>query len=564
MSLKDKFSALKKKFPKGSVFGKKPEKPKEDLLGGMVATGPALDRMAKDAGRTEYGRTGEEKKSFFGKMKGKYSDWSKKRSEAARQKKYFTVKKCPKCGQKHTDAEPCPVTGKTEPQPKSEKEEKRIGLQTTGIGKKIGGIVASGVMMAAAAGGAFLYFPEFAQLVLIVGAIAMALIIISMFVKGIGGYLFLGFIVISGLALWQFGFLTPIIEEYAPPVADLSGTLWEAGEDVWYNTQCIIKGGDIGACMKAREEEEEESIKKLGPYETVELKWGRRLNGDYDYDLPESGLDYTLDVSFINKNKEVYEINFTEGEVNAHTTIDDVDYSAGTKSAFEKYTLAPEEELPIRFKFSFPSDWECIGSQAFKVNATTEQKSGGWSDFGIAPSDEDQYRKFIHGFNPNINAEPGPLNIYVFTDPWGIDASEFIGVPDEDKLEVIIKIQNKVKSGTAEIEDLYLIQEFELPPPKLFDIKQDRIPIVCEGNKGLRQNQNFTLSVASEYCSETSGNCLKFHFDPILKINPNEKITISCIADVQYASSYEYTDQIRVFANFEYTQEWTKPIPCAT
>jgi len=326
--------------------------------------------------------------------------------------------------------------------------------------------------------------------------------------------------------------------------------------------------------MEARQRNATESVNKLGPYETVELKWGRRLDGSYDTDPVESGQDYTLDVSFFNKNNAVYEINFTE--INASTTITvgsnpPVGYSTTPKSAFTggRYTLDPKEELPIRFKeFDFPDDWPCVGSQTFKVNATTEQKSGGWSDFGIAPSDEGDFRKFIHGFKPNINAEPGPLNIYVYTDPWGIDASEFPStIAPEDRAEVIIKIQNKVKSGIAKIDDLYLVQEFEVPD-NLFDILEG----TCEGTKALTQGTNGNLTVdttlPSGLCSSTWNNCLRFHFPNTLILKPNDKITISCEINLDpnilTTLTNEYTDQIRVFANFRYTQEWTNPIPCLT
>jgi len=59
-------------------------------------------------------------------------------------------------------------------------------------------------------------------------------------------------------------------------------------------------------------------------------------------------------------------------------------------------------------------------------------------------------------------------------------------------------------------------------------------------------------------------NCLEFTFSPTLKIKPDGKITISCRVDVNELPPAEYTDQIRVFADFRYTQEWTNPIPCLT
>ena len=571
----------------GDLYKKRGITPTEVKHGeeGLAALGDFAKMTAKEAGREEYGRGGEKQSIFskikggFGKAKGKYSEWSAKRSEAARKKNYFTVRKCPKCGKMHTGAEPCPATGKPEPGASSADEEierikefyegkKKIGLNTQNIGKKIGGVIASGVMMTAAYGGAFLYFPEFAQLVLIIGGVALAFIIISMFVKNAGGYLFLGFFAMSGFTLWQVGILTPYIDQYLPPVVDAFQNMWTFGSDIWFNTQCIISNpANADACMEARQRNATESVNKLGPYETVEIKWGRRLDGDYDTDPVESGQDYNLEVSFFNKNNAVYEINFTQ--INAYTTVTEdstsTEMERGTKAAFEKYTLDPKEELPIRFKeFDFADDWVCEGSQTFKVNVTTEQKSGGWSDFGMAPSDEDNFRKFIHGFKPNKNAEPGPLNIYVYTDPCGISAEDFIGVPDDDKVEVIILIQNKVKSGTAEIKELYLVQEFEVPD-KLFDI----IGTSCEGTKFLEQPSNLTVdtNLPSGLCSSgpsARNNCLRFYFPNTLILKPNEKVTIACKIDNIKIPTNEYTDQIRVFANFNYIQQWTNTIPCMT
>ena len=312
--------------------------PKKDLLADMpVTAGTFLAAGGREPEKKE------EKPSILGGIKeglgkgvSKYKcrhcgteTWARKGSGPDKEQL------CVKCYQQYMAQLPASMGGKwTEPEtakkpgsgPTVEQKEeamerireehtgaKRIGFNTSNIGKKIGGIIASGIMMAAAYGEAFLYFPEFAQLVLIVGGIALAFIIISMFVKNAGGYLFLGFIAVSGFALWQLGILTPFIDQYLPPVADAFQNMWSLGSDVWFNTQCILSNpANAQTCMEARQRNATESVNKLGPYETVELKWGRRLDGSYDTDPVESGQDYTLDVSFFNKNNAVYEINFTE------------------------------------------------------------------------------------------------------------------------------------------------------------------------------------------------------------------------------------------------------------
>jgi len=429
-------------------------------------------------------------------------------------------------------------------------------------------------------------FMEIPTALIILCAVFLALGILSFFLPGrlkplFGVILLIAFVGSVAFLYWTGGFkdiLAVIPPTVAEQIEDAVDTVVVSAKSTYETSKCYTKVNPdlVNACLKGLEEKKEESIKKLGPYETIELKWGRRLNGDYDYDLPESGQDYTLDVTFINKNKEIYEINFPEGKVHASTKVtagpNEAEVLVGPKSVFEKYILDPGEELPLRFRFGLENDpkkidfdWECIGSQTFAVNATTEQKSGGWSDFGMAPSDEDDYRKFIHGFQPNINAEPGPLNIYVFTDPYGIDVESFRDNPLV-AIEIIIKIQNKVKDGTALIKKLYLVQEFEVPD-RLFEIDES----TCEGTKGIKLGTNFTVGPfagVDDLCpNKNYRNCLLFDFvDPGLEVKPNEKITISCYTKTGTSikpPSHEYTDQIRVFSSFEYTQEWTKAIECA-
>jgi hypothetical protein len=631
----DAFDLLKQKWSGKAV------PPKKDLLEGMVDTSGFFKKAAEDVGKAEYGRGGkklsifDKMKAGLGKTKTKYSELDKARSEAARMKNYFTVKKCPKCGQMHTGAEPCPVTGKPETgtvsegqpaiagTPLTEQKEKKIQFNTESIGKKIGGIIASGIMMVAAYGGAFIYRPEFAPLVLIIGGILVVFIIMSMFVKNAGGWLALGVLAVAGLALYYTHTVDPFIPQiiaYAEPITNVIDTGKEMINNGYNYFQCafgMTAGIDLNKCMESKKGNQTESVNKLGPYETVELNWGRRLDDSYDYDLPESGQPYTLDVSFINKNSKVYKINFTE--IYVWTSFGDpaVTYLTTPKSPFTggKYTLEPGEELPIRFReFDFPTDWKCSGSLTFKINATTEQNSGGWSDFGIAPSDEDTYTKFIHSFNPNINAEPGPLNIYVYTDPWGISARDFKeSIDDKDRAEVIIKIQNKVKTGTAIIKNFYLVQQFEVPQ-KLFEIDPNSCKITSGIQEIIDQTQYpncqcmvgpygtlcgsdcpvpaltpcsnpdntpnvtkcltptqapliYTVTAYPYYTGEecpSNSNCLFFTFNRAYKLKPDKKITISCKIKNMTEPSDKYTDQIRVYAGFTYTQEWSKPIPCAT
>jgi hypothetical protein len=527
-----------------------------------------------------------------------------------------------------------PTPGQKEEAPEKEGEEhaggKGIGFNTKNMGKKIGGIIVSGIMMVAAYGGAFMYRPEFVPIVFIVGGIAMAFIIISMFLKNAGGWLMLGFLAVAGFALYYTHTIDPFIpqlEVYAAPVIDVYNKGMELVDNGYNFFQCafgMTAGMDLQKCMESRKTNQTESVNKLGPVETLELNWGRKMDSTYDYDLPEDQSPYSLDITLVNKNSKIYKINITDIKASTTTGGDSSTEIPGSYfKQYEEYVLEPNEELPVRIKFD--KIGECTSSKTFNVNITTKQTSGGWSDFGIAPSDEDKYKKFVHGFNPHITAEPGPLNIYVYTDPYGIDAKTFSD--NSEPFEVIIKIQNTLKTGTANISELHLIQEFEVPQ-QLFKIDEttchftsgiksgtggttgtvldpvypsckceqqgnqfkcnsdcapNKIGIVCGGwlygGAAILNPEvcNSTSTIngttiydatweksASGICSSPNSNCISLKFTTALIIKPNKKIAISCNASVENIPEYEYTDQIRVYADFNYIQEWSKPIPCAT
>jgi hypothetical protein len=602
------FAELEKKYPKPKLG---------PIEGG--AFGDFMKMSAKqELGKEESGRVA--KPSFFDKMKGgfgkaktKYSEWSKKRSEATGKQESTPDQKeeaMERIREEHTGA-------------------KRIGFNTQNLGKKIGGVIASGVMVAVLYGASFIYRPDFAQTVLIIGGILIAFITISMFIKNAGGWLALGFLVVTGLVLFYTHTADTITSQmiaYAEPVLgpvyDQSMELIDNGVAFFQCTFGMTAGIDLQKCMESKRANATESVNKLGPVETLELNWGRNIEGKYDYDLPEqdSPNGYTLDITLVNKNQKIYKINTTDIKASTTSTVSGsttpVLIPGSYYKQYEEYILEPREELPVRVKFNgAPSDstivgiGECKSYKNFDVNISTRQTSGGWSDFGFSPSATDEHQKFVHDFTPSISAEPGPLNIYVFTDPYVIVTDEN-NFKKDDQFEVVIKIQNTVKTGIAGISKIYLIQEFEIPQP-LFDILENTcqitagqyqdceclpaivgIPLVyacspgcpvagscgvaapsggsltpnvsiCLGT-GKKQPYILTPISASDKCQGSNNNCFALSFDPPLRLKPNKKVTISCNATVNRLADSEYTDQIRVYANFNYTQEWSKVIPCLT
>jgi len=543
----DKFAALKNKFPKGSVFGKKPEvRPGEE---GLAALGDFAKMTAKEAGREEYGRGGEKQSIFskikggFSKAKGKYSEWSKKRSEAARKKNYFTVRKCPKCGQMHTGAEPCPATGKPEPGVSSategiEKEPRKINP-----GAKI-------LMPLSVLGIAFSYVISLPSIFIIICAAILALCIITIFLpKWVGTLLLVGGLVCVALLFALSGF--DPIKRFIPP--SVSAQLQEVGEqskETYDNAMDVVNEQierakcfqylssppQYDACIKKIEDEKKEEIANpWKTYETLEVKRGNPYQ-NYDYIKPEEGEDYDLELTFINKNEQTYEINLTK-----------IDVKFGDESAEDgitEYVLEPNEEKYMRY--FFPSTSMVCDSKSFKVNVTSRQTGGGTSEFAMAPNEEEEeWRKELRSFKPNPIADPGPLNIYAFTYPTGIAQSDFVG----KNFQIIIKIKNPKVKGIAHLDDLYLIQKFKFPH-KYFTI------LSCTG---------VTTDPATDKCQDNpNSNCLKLTFDSTLDLPMGKTIEIKCDVDIDENEPLDdvYKDLIRVEATYDFTQEWTFSSGC--
>jgi hypothetical protein len=181
------------------------------------------------------------------------------------------------------------------------------------------------------------------------------------------------------------------------------------------------------------------------------------------------------------------------------------------------------------------------GIITFKINVSSRQYGGGFSNYGIAPSDEGDYIKFLHYFDPEITAEPGPLNIYVYSDPYAIDWSYFNnnGIP----FYIIIKIANpKFQDSVATLNEIHLVQTFEAAgSQKFFSIS------TCQDDLG---NPPFTPT--EEDCPEgKTGNCYKFTLND-LTVNYDESREIVCITNINpnQRPGNDITDQIRVYTPY--------------
>jgi ribosomal protein L32 len=558
---KDNTSASEKNMVKNPL-----KKVGEVAKGGVAKTFGQLKQKygnedMVDTSGTFLATGGREKKSIFdkakvgfGKAKAKYGEWDKRRSEAARMDKYFTVKKCPKCGQMHTGSEPCPSTGKPETGATTGQEgggEEQPGKITKG---KIGLIGASILGMI---GGYFpfvQFFPELANSFLVVGGTSIAMISLSMFTKPKHQSVFIPlWLLTSAVGLYATGSLAPAMPMVKAAVNDVK----DVGKNLangWNNFMCFLKTNDIN-CWEP-EPEVEQNVNKIGDYQTLQLSEGRKTSTGILQNLkPVSGERYSYDVTLKNMNDNIYEINITEIKAWAENETFPADHVYTGLSETNPYVLKPKEELPVEFMWGYRLGTnklpECPnGIITFKINVSSRQYGGGFSNYGIAPSDQGDHIKFLHYFDPETTAEPGPINIYVYTSPYAIDWSYFSnngqgGLP----FYIIIKITNpKVQDSVATLDKLYLVQTFEAAgSQKFFSISK------CQGDL-----ENSYTPTDKPCPSGKTGNCYEFSLNN-LTVNFDEGREIVCEANIlpNNAPTDDITDQIRVYApSYEFKQKF--------
>ena len=182
-----------------------------------------------------------------------------------------------------------------------------------------------------------------------------------------------------------------------------------------------------------------------------------------------------------------------------------------------------------------PSDAKYIH---FFGTVTSQQKGGGTSKIKLVPQ-YSGYEKSIELFDPDIKTNPGPIDVYVYTNPSVIEVDQM------KNFDVVINFYNGGKDGTASIKNVILYQTFanldELP----FEIN-------CEETKGTAE--------PVECPDNKKGNCwqITFNEDSQLNIPPKESRQIYCDAIVnnEFALIHELTVPISVVSEYTYIQEF--------
>jgi len=231
------------------------------------------------------------------------------------------------------------------------------------------------------------------------------------------------------------------------------------------------------------------------------------------------------------------------------------------------YTIEPQEELPVRIEWNLTNGLpECTNSIEFLINITSVQTSGGGSGkYGLVPREEG-HLSFLHYFDPEIETNPGPLDIYVFTDPYAVNTEWY----KTEGFAVFIKIKNKAE-GTAYLDNIILVQTFDTPY-KYFEIKE------CIDDEGHSYYPSTHPYSEGECGGSYKSNCFTLDFTPYYErfnLTEDETKEIVCGARFLQCDSADpceidkltgtYTDLISVFApSYEFLQEFkeTKVAEC--
>ncbi|MEM5776902.1 MAG: hypothetical protein QXJ06_00445 [Candidatus Aenigmatarchaeota archaeon] len=293
--------------------------------------------------------------------------------------------------------------------------------------------------------------------------------------------------------------------------------------------------------------------KKIGEYRNLVIKFEDEDFGKNS--IPIAGESYRLSVFLTNINSP-YEENFMINDI-FNIKIIKIEGVASTSDL--KYpnlqqsftitknnislTLRPLEKSSQILEFrQIPVD--CNGNTYFKVIVTTEQKGGGTSKFLSYPyySFENLNKKIeneIKNFNSKTISLPGPLDVYVFSNPIIITSA------NSDNFYFEIKLENGLY-GTALIKDLKLL------------IQREYVDI-------LKCTDNYLKDIEFSHCEKEGYDiCLNFNIKQI-EISESDTYSIVCEAKI---NKEKYKEQERVsfvaietlyYYNFkEYTSMITK------
>jgi len=471
----------------------------------------------------------------------------------AKLQKSFFSKFTDKLKRKKPKKEKPEKEGKEEEPEKEEKKEKKKRFELGGSpAALIGSIVGLGITL-------FFGIPIIPIIFAIIGAFAFAYLIIPSQFKpffkwiaifGFGGIMF--FFWWSG----QFSiFASAIPPEYLEQIEE---TYYEIKDNIFtaYETsKCYTKVNPdlVEACLEELEEKEEEKVKKIGKNENLKLSYGREVSGKtFKNEKPDVNKIYNFYFMLKNENSEEYEINITSITVDAKSDRDDIDpvVQPGAVKGPQSYTLRPQETRPIRVEWRLGENPlpDCANNIDFLINITSIQKSGGGScEYGLAPEEKGNVN-YLHFFDPKIETNPGPLDIYVFTDPYAVN----LDPQWYTEFAVVIKIKNKAE-GRAFLDSVTLVQTFK-DPYKYFNI------IGCyDDENNLYPSTN---SYEGGGCTIDDDNCFTLGFTQHygdFNLTKDESKEILCTATTFQRSNLKgtYTDLMSVFTpTYEFLQEF--------
>lgn len=340
-----------------------------------------------------------------------------------------------------------------------------------------------------------------------------------------------------------------------------------------------IAGGDISLCY-----EEEETVEKVGSYETLNVKLGKIKidNKEIPSGRPEAGKSYTLDILLENENDigSDFNIYVTSLDVIASPVYDKVhenavaadnvefswEYSCSDfydKETCEKYgcgwsdrnaicignivsMIKPQRHaLATAYFETMPTDTDTI---YFFATAESKQRGGGSSKFKLIPELSDYQDSMF--FDPEIKTTAGPIDVYVYTNPYVIVSSGKTKMIDFD---VKIRLYNGGYDGTAYMNTITVYQTFENVDNKLFNINIDECKI---GSVEITRDNIKTIPCPRD----KKGNCFELNFteDFLLEIKPGNSKEISCVAEDLVDIDREITNTIGVTADYTYTQDEIK------
>jgi len=354
--------------------------------------------------------------------------------------------------------------------------------------------------------------------------------------------------------------LAVIPPAYTEQIEETLENIMEEAIKTYETSKCYTKVNPdlVNACLKELEEQKEEEVKKIGKNENLKIEYKQKV-GDKTFDNKNPDVSKRYNFYFFLKSdndrcpkgsKECTEYPIEVKDINvAAVGNEGVPPVTGDVKRHTPYTIHPQEDMPVRVEWNKNLP-ECTNNIDFLINITSVQISGGGSaKYGLAPQEEGNI-DFLHYFDPEIETNPGPLDIYVFTDPYAVNLD-----PDwYTEFAAIIKIKNKAE-GTAFLDNITLIQTFE-GPWSYFEITQ------CYDD----EDNSYTLNSYTE--GECSGggdrvNCFTLKFNQFyydrLNLTKDESKEIICIATIKNRDNLTSAldDLISVFTpSYEFLQEF--------